>query len=338
MFNLKATADKLQVITASAGTIDVHTSWILNSSTNSLDRNNPTQITTAATTDIVAAASGTDVKNIKFCSIRNAHATVANAITVQHTDGTNVPTIIKTTLYPGDSLHYNELSGWKYVPASSSIIVPGRLLLSTIKTTGTSFTTGALTNKLRARGVAGGGGGAGNTSVAASAGAGGGGGGGGFMDILVAVAPSTAYTYAIGAAGAANSGASGGNGGDTTLTVGATTYTAKGGTGATTVANNTTVTAAAGGAGGVVGTNADINASGWPGEPGIVLIVATPILASGNGGSCLYGAGGLGLTAAGAGNAGTGNGSGGSGAATGASAARSGGAGTVGLIQFDEYS
>lgn len=340
MFNFKGTTDKLQLVTSAAGTIHAHTSWILaNGTTYTQDRNNPTTISTATTTDLFAVGSSGDVKNVKYCSIRNAHATVANVVTVQHTDGTNVPTIYSCTLYPNDQLQYTELGGWAYLPAAGSIQVPGRLLLVTVKGSGTTFTTTALTNKMRAVLLGGGGGGAGCTSVAAAAGVGGGGGSGGSGDVLVAVLPSTTYTYAIGGVGAGNSGATGGNGGDTTLTVGATTYTAKGGSGAVTVASNTTLTCAAGGLGGVAGTNCDINAPGMPGEPGIVLLVATPIAASGNGGSNLLGgAGGIGLTAAGNGNPGSSSGAGGGGAMTGASAVRTGGQGQVGQIIFYEYS
>lgn len=344
---LSTTTALLKVITGSAGAIDVITHWsdIFNSqsaqATFDYESTNTTQIAGAATTTIVASPGlSTTRRNVKHISIRNASATVSNAITISHTDGSTLLTSISCTLYPSDALHYNEGTGWQYIPAAGSIQVPGRLLLVTVKTTGTTFTTGALTNSLRTRQWGGGGGGAGCTSVVSAASAGGGGGAGGYGEKFWAVSPSIAYTYAIGAAGAANSGAGGGNGGDTTMAVSGTTVTAKGGTGAVVATASASLTAYAGGAGGVVGSNGDINASGMPGDNGITLTVAGPVICSGQGGSTLVGAGGAGLAAGAvaAGNAGTGNGSGGGGAATGASTVRAGGAGTVGLIIFEEYS
>lgn len=338
MFLLTSTSDLVQLVTGSAGAIDVHTTYVdLNAGAQTPLRTNTAQITTAATTTIIGSPGASTQRNAKYISIRNAHASIANAVTVHHTDGTNNETIFSCTLYPGDQLQFTELGGWKYLPNSNSVIVPGRLLLTTVHTTGTTHTTGLLTNTIRIRMTGGGGGGSGCTSVAAAGSAGGGGGAGGYGDKIFAVSPNTAYTYAIGAAGTGNSGAAGGNGGDSTFAVGATTVTAKGGTGAVVATASASVTSYAGGAGGVVGTNGDVNASGAPGCPGIMITVAT-VFASGSGGSGNYGSGGIGVTAVGNGSAGTGNGSGGGGAATGASAARTGGVGTVGIVIVDEYS
>lgn len=340
MIYLTSTSDLFRVLTGSAGAIDVYASWVDITGTPPVatpGRTNTAQITGATTTTTVASPAVSTQRTVKFHSWRNASATVANTITVEHTDGTTLVTLVTVTLQPGDQLHYNDNTGFSYVPATTTIQVPGRLLLTTTKTTGSSFTTGNLTNTLRFRGVAGGGGGGGCTSVAAAAAFAGGGGGGGYMEKTVVVAPATAYAYVIGAAGAGNSGAGGGNGGDSTVTVGGTTYTAKGGTGAAAATASVALTADAGGAGGVVGTNGDINVPGISGEPGLTLLVAGPVGVSGAGGSGPYGAGGIGVTAVGVGSAGTGNGSGGGGAATGASTVRTGGVGTVGLIIFDEY-
>lgn len=341
MIILDSTSDVLKLVTSAAGSIDVNMSVVdvtgMPQVATAVGVPN-FNIATATTTSIGPSPAASTQRNVKECSIYNAHATVVNTVTVQHTDGATLVSKVKCTLYPGDTLAYVDGSGWQYLPASTSLVVPGRLLLTTVTTTGTTFTTGALTNSARVFGVGGGGGGSGCTSVAADAAAGGGGGAGGFFEKLFVVAPLTAYTYAIGAAGAGNSGAGGGNGGDTTFAVGGTTCTAKGGTGAVVATATAALTAYAGGAGGVVGTNGDINAPGMSGNYGVTLVVAGPVVASGSGGSGPFGAGGVGITAVGAGNAGLGNGSGGGGSATGASAARTGGVGTVGLIQVDEYS
>lgn len=341
MLLLANTTHKLQVVTASTGNIDVNASWVdLNGTTVTPGSTNTVQITTATTTDVVAAPASSTQRNVKGIRIRNAHASTSMVVTVQHTDGTTVSTIVKTTLKTGESMFYEEGSGWVVMDAAGGLkTVPlsGRLLRTTVLTSGTTFTTGVDTNTIGVRMVGGGGGGAGCTSVAAAASAGGGGGAGAYAEKLFSVTPNTAYTYAIGAAGAGASGALGGNGTSTTFAVGAVTVTAPGGTGAPVATAVTTLSADAGGAGGTVATNGDLNAGGQPGDPGVILIVATVVGVSGNGGSSPFGAGGKGVAAAAAGIAGVGFGAGGGGAMTGASTVRTGGNGTAGCIVVDEY-
>lgn len=340
MILLTGTSDLLKLTTGSAGAVDVHASYFDVAGTPQVAtplRTNTAQITGVTTTTIVASPAASTQRNVKHVAIRNASATSANTVVITHFDGTTNSSSWSYTLQPGDALHYNDLTGWVYLPSTNTIQVPGRLLSTTVLVSGTTFTTGHFTNTVRVHMVGGGGGGGGCTSVAADAAAAGGGGAGGYCERLIATSPDTALTYAIGAAGAGASGALGGNGGDTTITVNGVLLTAKGGTGAVVGNAVSTLSAYAGGAGGVTGTNGDVNAPGQPGQPGVTLLVATPIVSSGSGGSGPYGEGGVGLVAVGNGNAGTGNGSGGGGAATGAATVRTGGSGTVGLIQIDEY-
>jgi len=341
MLILDSTSDVIKLITGSAGAIDVHGSYMDVSGSPQVatpGSANIAQISTAATTNIVAAPGASTQRNVKHISIRNASTTSSNNVTVEHFDGTNTTTLVAQNLYPGDSLTYDDMTGWKYNPGTNSIQVPGRLISQSTTTSASgSFTTGHYTNLLRVICVGAGGGGGGCSSVASAAGAAGGGGGGGYTEKLFVVQPDTAYSFTCGAAGTGVSGAAGNNGGDTTFTgPGGLVITAKGGTGGPLCTSSASAQCVAGGAGGVVGSNGDINASGMPGGPGAVLVVATAIM-SGNGGDSIFGCGGLGLVAAGAGNAGTGNGSGGGGAATGASTARAGGNGTGGMIFFEEY-
>lgn len=347
MLNLSSTTDTIEVVTGSAVTgQDVHASWVdLDTATNGVQpgRTNTAQITTATTTTVVASpGNATTTRNVKFLSIRNIHATSSVAITVQHKTTATTTQLIKLTLLAGYEITYNDGDGWVLIDASGGRVespLTGRFLGSSVLTSASAnFTTGPSTNTIFIRGVAGGGGGAGCTSVAAAAAAGGGGGAGGYLEKTVAVSPNTAYAYTCGAAGTGVSGAAGNNGGDSTFVVGATTYTAKGGTGAVVATAATTLTARAGGTGGVVSINGDLNSAGQPGTYGVVLIVATPIVASGKGGNSPFGAGGVGITAVGNGNAGIGFGSGGGGSATGASTVRTGGNGTAGCWIVDEYS
>lgn len=340
---LAATTEKISLITNGTTTVDVFASWADLASGVVTPGKTATAIVLGAptTTDIVGAPASSTQRTIKELYIRNKHASASTTITVQLDIGGTLYEIVKLTLLAGYTLQYKDTDGWTLIDAAGGIIVSslvGRLVKTTVLTSGTSFTTGPSTTSIRIRMWGGGGGGGGCTSVASAASCAGGGGAGGYCEKLVAVSPNTAYTYAIGAAGAANSGAAGGNGGDTTFTVGATTYTAKGGTGGPGATSTTVIgTAFAGGAGGVVGTNGDVNAPGADGLPGVMTTVG-PLGHSGEGGSCAVGKGGLALVAAAAGNAATGNGAGGGGAMTGASSARAGGAGVVGMLIVDEYS
>ena len=345
MIILADTNDKLQVVTGTAvSTQHVHCSWIDLDGTTVTPGATDTLITLGAptTTDVVAAPSGTAKRNVKMINIRNQNANTANAITVQHYDGTNTIELYKTTLQPQETLQYTDAEGWLVIDASGGRKVAGRtglFLRTTVLTSGTgaTYTTGKDCNSIFVRMVGGGGGGGGCTSVASAGGAAGGGGAGGYAEKLFAVAPNTGYTYTVGAAGNGVSGAGGANGTSSTFAVGGTTVTALLGTGAAVMAPAATLKTGAGGAGGTVSTNGDVNSAGAPGAYGVCLLVAGPIVASGEGGSGPFGAGGLGIIAAGNGNACVGYGAGGGGSATGASTVRTGGNGTGGVIIIDEY-
>jgi len=244
-----------------------------------------------------------------------------------------------TPKLPNDATKYLDGSGAYSVPAGSG--GAGRYLLTTVKTSGTSITTGASTNTIRIRVQAGGGGGGGAASNTASPA--GGGGAGGYAEKTFAVSPSTAYTYAIGAAGAG--GTAGNNngsvGGNSTFAVGATTVTAsggKGGIGSAGLASGGILVL--GGAAAAVSTNGDLNASGAPGGYGTGMASgAAGSAASGAGGSCVFGAGGNSRNTQGTGAAGVGFGAGGSGGCSIANGGNvAGGAGLAGVIIIDEYS
>lgn len=344
MILLTAATHKIQVITASAvNGIDVHASWVdLTNSTVTPGSTNTPAITSNTTTDVIAAPAASTQRNIKFLSIRNSHASSSNVITVQHTDGTTTSTLVKLTLKAGYTLSYNDQMGWVLTDASGGRVqtpLTGRYLGTTVLTSASgTHTVGPETNTVVIRGVGGGAGGAGCTSVGSAASAGGGGGAGGYIEKSVTVTPNTGYAYVCGALGAGASGALGGNGADSTFIVGATTYTAKGGTGAPVATAVTTLSSYVGGAGGTVSTNGDLNSGGQPGQNGHITVVATPVGASGAGGSSPFGTGGIGVSAAGNGVNATGFGAGGGGALTGASAVRTGGNGTAGCWVVDEYS
>lgn len=347
MINLISTSDKLQVVTSGTADIDVMASFMDATTASGIitpstmkPGNQRSAITTAATTDIISAPGANVARNVKEISIRNKHASAANNITVQQVNAAGTAEKIKLSLASGESLIFTEGDGWTAYDAAGAkknISLVGRHLLNTVLIAGTSFVTGPSTTKIGVRLVGGGAGGGGCTSVAAAGAGAGGGGAGGYAEKFFTVTPNTTYTYAIGAAGAGSSGAAGGNGGNTTFAVGATTVTAFGGTGGPQAVTGTAVKSYAGGAGGVVSTNGDLNSGGEPGDYGVCILIAGPIVASGSGGPSPFGSGGIGIIAAGNGVNALGFGAGGGGSATGASAARTGGNGTAGCIIVDEY-
>ncbi len=166
----------------------------------------------------------------------------------------------------------------------------GQMQMKILTASGTFTTSANITSntKFKFTLIGGGGGGAGNDEGTC----GGGGGGAGATAIynVSGLAPSTGYTYTIGAAGVAGAaGAAGAAGGNTTLIIGATTVTAAGGTGGSKAISSPYI--AIGGTGGT-GTNGTINIIGGDGLPG--QYVSGTSRCGGNGGSSSQGGGGRG--------------------------------------------
>lgn len=294
----------------------------------------------AADVDILAAPSASHQRKVTSLFLVNAD-TAAITVTFEYDLSGTDTTLYVCTLGVGEKVQYIDGSGWCVFDASGAPKAvtsgTGVWLGTFVKTSGTTYVTGLRTTSIFVRLMAGGGAGGGCTSVAAAASAAGGGGAGGYAEKTFVVTPNTTYTIQVGAAGAGVSGAGGGNGTDSTFAVGATTVTAKAGQGAVVATALTTLSAYLGGAGGTVSTNGDVNGAGMPGEYGVSLVIATPVVASGSGGSGPFGAGGQGRTTVGNGNNAAGFGAGGGGAATGASTVRTGGNGAAGVIIVDEY-
>lgn len=195
---------------------------------------------------------------------------------------------------------------------------------SSFITSGTTYTTPAniSSNTQFKFTLIGGGGGGGGFAAAGESASGGGGGGGGIVWVT-GLSPSTGYTIAIGAAGTggiATTPGNAGSGGNTTLTIGATTYTARGGAGSGGGSSNNN-----GGAGGTT-SNFTI---GVTGQQGNGATAAAAALGSGGNSPFGLGLGGPALGVGGVGLAGSGCGAGGGGAH---GSANTGGPGTAGCI------
>lgn len=113
MILLASTSDLVRVVTTGAVTTDVHASYVdLNGSTVTPGRAN-TAITTATTTTIVGSPASSTYRTVKTIHIHNKHATTAQTVTVEHTDGTTAVELIQVTLSAGYVLHYDEGAGWE---------------------------------------------------------------------------------------------------------------------------------------------------------------------------------------------------------------------------------
>lgn len=103
----------MQVVTAAAGKIDCHASWVdLASGAVTAGRTNAS-VTTATTTTMVAAPAASTTRNVKSFRISNNHASVSQLVTVQHTDGATVVPLESVTLAPGEAITYGEGSGMR---------------------------------------------------------------------------------------------------------------------------------------------------------------------------------------------------------------------------------
>lgn len=121
---------------------------------------------------------------------------------------------------------------------------------------------------------------------------GGGGAGGTYIVYVTGLAASTAYTVTVGAGGA--SGGSGSAGGDSTVVIGATTYTGKGGSGGTGTTGGTGGSATGSGGvaiGGGCGNNA-LSSPVYPGNGGVSFWGGPPQISTGTGGAPGAGGGG----------------------------------------------
>lgn len=203
------------------------------------------------------------------------------------------------------------------------------------------FTSGTAATYTRPAGItsifvevwgAGGGGGGSAGGGAGTVGAGGGGGAGGYANLLVASAANS-YTYTITAGGAGGlAGNNAGTGGGTT-TFSASSLQATGGSGGTGGASTATNNLAVAVAGGV-GTNGDVNSTGAPGTPSLVVNGAGSVSIQGTGGTSTVGGGGF--TSA-IGDGGTGGRAAGGAGGLSTTVSKAGGPGGSGLIIVWEF-
>ncbi len=128
MIILGHTTSKVQVVTGAAvAAIVSHASFIdINQSTLAVvapDETN-TSISTATTTDVVAAPASGYSRNLKFLNVRNTNASTSCAVTIQHTDGTTVAPLWYGILGPGMQVQINELAQVSVFSAGGILLGP----------------------------------------------------------------------------------------------------------------------------------------------------------------------------------------------------------------------
>src|SRR5262245_8398719 len=112
MILLTSTSDKVRLTTGQARNVDVHVSWLDNSSGSVTPGRTNSAITTATTTDIVASPASSVQRNVKYMNVRNRDASNTVDVTVIHTDGTNAMELFKVTLNAQEELVFVEGLGW----------------------------------------------------------------------------------------------------------------------------------------------------------------------------------------------------------------------------------
>lgn len=143
--NASSVPHKLQLVTSAAVTVDVHASYVDASNAvppvvqgDTMGSLN-TAITTATTTDIVAAPAANEIRNVKTLHIRNKHATLSVDVTVVlDQNGTDFE-LHKTTLRAGDMLEYVEGLGFFTVTSTAKLDAKLRVSSDSVHATAATF-------------------------------------------------------------------------------------------------------------------------------------------------------------------------------------------------------
>lgn len=128
MLLLTSTSDIVRVVTGAAADIEVHASYVDNNAgTITPGRTNTPSITTATTTTVVGSPGSGVQRNLKHLNITNNHASVACAVTVDHTDGTNPVELMSFILLPGENMIFNAEGRWAHRDAQGAEYPPAGL-------------------------------------------------------------------------------------------------------------------------------------------------------------------------------------------------------------------
>lgn len=121
MLNLVLTTDKLQAITSTAATVDVHGSFTdISGNVITFGKQN-TALASAATTDIVASPQSGIVRNVNTLHFRNKDASLSVDVTVQFNANGTLFELHKATLATGQSLEYIQGIGFFLIQSTAKL-------------------------------------------------------------------------------------------------------------------------------------------------------------------------------------------------------------------------
>jgi hypothetical protein len=112
MILLTATTDKIQIVTDAAVTVDVHVSAVDLSGTTVTPLRQNTAISTATTTDVLAAPASSTQRNLKTLNARNRSTSASVGVLVQFNQNATIYELFAATLRPGETLEYVEGVGF----------------------------------------------------------------------------------------------------------------------------------------------------------------------------------------------------------------------------------
>lgn len=128
MINLASSSDVIQIITASAASIECHASYVdlvLSSGAVTPGRRNII-VSTAATTTLVGSPAAGSVRNIKHINISNDSATPCD-VTVVHSDGTTAVELMRFVLKAGENMILNAEGRWTHSDSQGAEYPPAGL-------------------------------------------------------------------------------------------------------------------------------------------------------------------------------------------------------------------
>jgi len=134
MILLRNTTDKLQLTTTTTANVDVMISYVdRDQSTGDLsDGRQLATISSATTTDVLAAPSAGDTRKAKIITIRNRHASNPNVVTlIYDANGTDYQ-LHSENLAAGDELTFIEGVGFNTLRATTAVSAPGSLLVASV--------------------------------------------------------------------------------------------------------------------------------------------------------------------------------------------------------------
>jgi hypothetical protein len=120
MISLTTTSQKLEVTTSAETAVDVLVSYVDHTTSGGVLGDQNTLITTATTTDILAAPAASTQRQVKMINILNTGAT-ANVVTVKKDISATEYDIVTVSLAQNERLEYLDGQGWKAYANSGAV-------------------------------------------------------------------------------------------------------------------------------------------------------------------------------------------------------------------------